>query len=114
MWSDLTVRFFIGGAAVSLFAILGDLFKPKSFGGLFSAAPSIALASLALALSKHGGSYASVEGKSMMAGALAFYVYSQVVSWCLLRYEFNASRVGSIAISLWFVFAFGMWLVVLE
>ena len=47
MWRDLIFRFFIGGAAVMFFALLGDLFKPKSFAGLFGAAPSIALASLA-------------------------------------------------------------------
>jgi len=32
---------------VSAFAVIGDLFKPKSFGGLFGAAPSVALATLA-------------------------------------------------------------------
>jgi len=43
------LRFLIGGAVVCLFAALGDALKPKSFAGLFSAAPSIALASLGLA-----------------------------------------------------------------
>jgi hypothetical protein len=31
---DILFRFLIGGAVVSSFAILGDLFKPKSFAGL--------------------------------------------------------------------------------
>jgi hypothetical protein len=35
---DLILRFFIGGTVVSLFAILGDLFRPKSLAGLFGAA----------------------------------------------------------------------------
>ena len=55
---------------VSAFAILGDVLRPKSFAGLFGAAPSVALATLSLALFKQGGIYVS-EGRSMMIGALA-------------------------------------------
>ena len=39
-------RFLMGGMIVSLFASLGDVLKPKSFAGLFGAAPSVALATL--------------------------------------------------------------------
>ena len=42
--------FFVGGVVVSLFAILGDPLKPKSFAGLFGAAPSIAPATLGLTI----------------------------------------------------------------
>ena len=45
MLTDLLLRFLIGGLVVSVFALVGDLFRPKSFAGLFSAAPSVALAS---------------------------------------------------------------------
>ena len=44
----LIIRFLVGGFVVSLFAALGDVFGPKSFAGLFGAAPSIALATIAL------------------------------------------------------------------
>jgi hypothetical protein len=44
------VRFLIGGAIVSMFAALGDVLKLKSFAGLFGVAPSVALASLGLAI----------------------------------------------------------------
>ena len=44
--TEYVVRFLIGGLAVSSFAILGDLLRPKSFAGLFGAAPSVALATL--------------------------------------------------------------------
>ena len=37
---DLILRFLIGGVVVSAFAALGDMVKPKSFAGLFGAAPS--------------------------------------------------------------------------
>lgn len=54
--SDLVVRFLIGGAVVSVFSVLSDLFKPKTFAGLFGAAPSVALASLGLNVLHEGAS----------------------------------------------------------
>ena len=46
------LRFLVGGIAVSAFAALGDALRPKSFAGLFGAAPSIALATLLITLSQ--------------------------------------------------------------
>jgi hypothetical protein len=69
---EVFFRFVVGGVAVSAFAALGDVIKPKSFAGLFGAAPSIAIATLALTVSTRGGRYAAAEASSMMAGALAF------------------------------------------
>ena len=40
---DMMLRFLIGGIVVSVFAILGDVVKPESLGGVFAAAPTIAL-----------------------------------------------------------------------
>lgn len=51
---ELVLRFVIGGLAVSAFAALGDVLKPKSFAGLFGAAPSIALATLGLTMHTYG------------------------------------------------------------
>ena len=36
---DLVVRFLVGGALVSLFALIADVLKPRGFAGLFGAAP---------------------------------------------------------------------------
>jgi hypothetical protein len=52
---EAVLRFLIGGFIVSAFAVLGDLFEPKSFAGIFGAAPSVALATLALMISSNGG-----------------------------------------------------------
>jgi hypothetical protein len=41
---QILIRFLIGGAVVSVFALIGDVLKPKSFAGLFGAAPSVAVA----------------------------------------------------------------------
>ena len=74
---DYVWRFLIGGAVVSCFALLGDLLRPKSFAGLFGAAPSVALATLGLAFWKHGGDYASAEGRSMILGSIALAACSE-------------------------------------
>ena len=58
------LRFLAGGIAVSAFATLGDSVRPKSFAGLFGAAPSIALATLPITLSQNGAPFAAMEGRS--------------------------------------------------
>jgi hypothetical protein len=62
------LRFLAGGIAVSAFAALGDSLRPKSFAGLFGAAPSIALATLLITLSHKGAPFAAMEGRSMIVG----------------------------------------------
>ena len=69
----LIFRFVVGGIIVSAFSIQGDLLKPRSFAGLFSAAPSVALATLTLTILTDGKLYAAREGRSMIAGAVAFF-----------------------------------------
>ena len=68
---NVFIRFLIGGIVVSLFAVTGDILRPKSFAGLFGAAPSIALATLALTIRHDGKAYAAVECRSMILGAIA-------------------------------------------
>jgi hypothetical protein len=114
MLMDLLLRFFIGGIVVSAFALVGDLFKPKSFAGLFSAAPSVALASLGLAFAHHGTSYASIEGRSMIVGAIAFFLYSQLVSCLLLRYKLGVFMVSSASLVVWLFSALALWSILLN
>ncbi len=66
--TQILIRFLVGGAVVSLFALIGDVLKPKRFAGLFGAAPSVALATLSLTIAREGASYAAIEARSMMAG----------------------------------------------
>ena len=114
MLKDSIIRFLIGGAVVSAFAIIGDLFKPKSFAGLFGAAPSVALATLGLTVAKYGAEYAATEGRSMMAGAVALGLYCQLVSWLLIRYRWHALAATLLSMPLWFGIAFGIWFVLLR
>jgi len=60
---QLAFRFIVGGLLVSFFAVIGDGLKPKSFAGLFGAAPSVALATLALAILVDGKDYAALEAR---------------------------------------------------
>jgi hypothetical protein len=55
---------------------LGDVLNPKSFAGLFGAAPSVALATLGLTIFADGKPYAAMEARSMIAGAVGFFVYA--------------------------------------
>jgi hypothetical protein len=102
---DYALRFFIGGIVVSLFALLGDVLRPKSFAGLFGAAPSVALGTLGIAFARHGGGYVSVEGRSMVLGAVALAAYSFVVCQLLMRAGWSALHASAVAIVAWFVVA---------
>lgn len=88
---------------VSLFASLADTLKPKSFAGLFGAAPSVALATLGLTIFTEGRVYASIEARSMIAGAVAFFLYAIVCSKILMTYSWSVLRVTGAALLVWFV-----------
>jgi len=103
------IRFLIGGVSVSFFAVLGDLFKPKSFAGLFGAAPSVALATLLLTIRKDGSHFAAQEATSMIAGTIAFFVYASVVSWIMMHKNGKALWVTTSSLSVWAAVAFGLW-----
>jgi len=111
---EILLRFVIGGGVVSSFAILGDLFEPKSFAGLFGAAPSVALATLGLTVASSGGWYAATEGRSMIAGAIAFFLYAFCVSWMMARHKWKALAVTTSSILVWLGTALGLWYVFLR
>jgi hypothetical protein len=106
---QIAVRFLVGGAVVSIFAIIGDLLKPKSFAGLFGAAPSVALATLGLTVATEGTFYAATEARSMMGGAIAFFAYASCVSWVMMHYEIEAVWVTVCALPLWLGIVFAIW-----
>jgi len=111
MWKELLFRFLVGGTLVSTFALIGDLFKPKSFAGLFGAAPSIALATLGLAIFHQGPAYAAIEAHSMIAGAAAFFPYACCASWLMMRLKVRGLAASSGSIIVWVVVAFGLWFI---
>jgi uncharacterized membrane protein (GlpM family) len=111
---ELIIRLVVGGTAVSFFAVLGDLFKPKSIAGPLGAAPSVALATLSLTALKDGKAYAQTEARSMIVGAIAFLIYALCVSRLLVRHRLPALAVTASSILTWMAAAFGLWYAVLR
>jgi hypothetical protein len=114
MLSELAIRFVIGGIIVSAFATIGDVLQPKSFAGIFGAAPSVALASLGLTFLIKGTDDVSVDGHAMVLGAIALCVYSVVVARLLLRYRWNTLVATVSSWLVWLAVAFGLWAIVLR
>jgi hypothetical protein len=101
------LRFLAGGIAVSAFAALGDTLRPKSFAGLFGAAPSIAVATLLITLSQKGALFAATEGRSMILGAFALAAYSATVCVLLKKLLLPSWTATLAALGVWFVIALG-------
>lgn len=70
----LAARAALGGTLVVVFALIGEVVKPKRFAGLFGAAPSVALANLGLVVIVQGTPTAVLESKAMIGGAVAMIV----------------------------------------
>jgi hypothetical protein len=107
-------RFLIGGAVVSAFSALGDALKPKSFAGLFGAATSVALATVALTIATDSSSYAAKEPRSMIAGAVAMFVYALLVLLIMFKYRPSTLLTSTSLIVAWLVTSFGIWFLVLK
>jgi hypothetical protein len=106
---ELAIRFLVGGALVSFFAVVGDILKPKSFAGLFGAAPSVALATLMLSSFAEGKNYVAIESRSMIAGAFAFTAYALLCVHLMMRNRIHAGWAATMAIGIWAAVAFGAW-----
>ncbi len=112
--SEFVARFLIGGVVISVFALLGDVLRPKSFAGLFGAAPSIALATVGLTIVHQGKQYAATEARSMILGAIAFCVYAFAVSWALERYKGSTLATTVLLMPMWLGLSLGLCWVLLR
>lgn len=111
---EMLFRFLVGGIVVSIFSALGDVLKPKSFAGLFGAAPSVALATLALTIAKEGVHYTSLEARSMLAGAVALGLYSHSVMVLMAQRKRSATLVSVGLLSVWFTVVLGFYVMVFK
>jgi uncharacterized membrane protein (GlpM family) len=102
-------RFLIGGLVVCAFASLADALKPKTFAGIFGAAPSVALATLALTVSQEGNTFATEEARSMLAGATAFVAYALTCLQLIARLRWNPLRAATASLAVWFAVAAVLW-----
>jgi uncharacterized membrane protein (GlpM family) len=101
-----------GGLFVVVFALLGEVVAPKRFAGLFSAAPSVALANLSVTLVDKGSHDARQNTIGMIVGALALIVFCVVARPAVAR--FRAATGSMIACGAWLVVAGGGYLAVLR
>lgn len=106
---ELILRFVIGGAIVSFFAAIAEVVRPKSFAGLFGAAPSVALTTVGIAIAQHGKDYAATEARSMVFGAIAFLIYAAAASWILMRYKTRALVTTAGLLPLWLAASLAFW-----
>jgi uncharacterized membrane protein (GlpM family) len=102
------VRFLVGGAIVSLFAVAGDVLRPKGFAGLFGAAPSVALATLALTTLREGTQYAALEARSMILGAIALAVYTSGCAYLMAKRHVKVSTASVGLLAVWLVMAISL------
>ena len=75
------------------FALLGRTLEPKRLAGVFSAAPSIAIAGLVVTVLALGDGPASRAARGMLFGAAGFVAFSLLVRPLIVR-------VGAVAASL--------------
>lgn len=109
--TDLLLRLIIGGVVVSLFAILGDVIKPKSLSGISAAAPAVALATVVMTMHKKGIAITTLEARSMFAGAIAYLCFAVAISYVQMRYKPKALVGAAALLPLWAVVAAVLWAV---
>ena len=85
----LALRGLAGGALVVVFALIGEVVTPKAFSGLFSAAPSVAVASLAITIVAESQVKARQASTGMVVGAVAMVV-------CCILAAVAIPRIGSL------------------
>jgi hypothetical protein len=111
---QILFRFVIGGLVVSLFAAFGDAVKPKSFAGLFAAAPSVAMATLGLTIMTEGKLFVAAAARSMIFGAVALFLYAAVAIRLMMKYKLDAAPASISAFAAWMICAMGAWYVLLR
>ncbi len=106
----LALRALAGGLLVAMVSVFGEALRPKSFAGIFAAAPSVALASLLVTAAVDGQAAVALAASGMVVGALAMLAACVVGIDTVKRLH---SVKGSIAaVSVWMCVAGGLYAVV--
>lgn len=104
---ELVLRAVAAGLLVIVFALIGEVFKPKAFSGLFAAAPSVAVASLAVTLGFQGPARALAEVAGMAIGGVAMTACCVVAVAAIPR--FRAVAGSLLAWVAWSVVGLGLY-----
>jgi hypothetical protein len=103
------VQALAGGVLVVAFALVGAVVRPKRFAGLFSAAPSIAIAGLVVTVVAVGDRPAARAAAGMLFGAAGFVAFSVLVRRLLAR--MSAVTASVFGCGAWILVAVGGYLV---
>lgn len=108
----LAARVVAGGLLVVAFAIVSDMLKPKMFAGLFSAAPSVATASLLITGLASGPARDHRYALGMIVGAVGLVFFSAAAAMLVRR--LGAIPGSALAWVAWAIPSFGLWWVFLR
>jgi hypothetical protein len=103
----LALRGLAGGLLVVAFALIAEVVDPKAFAGLFAAAPSVAIASLAITVLTESASKARESSIGMVVGGIG-------MAACCVAAVGSISRLKAIwgslvAVMAWGVVALGLY-----
>lgn len=108
---EIAVKAVFGGVLVVVFALISETLSPKRFAGIFSAAPSIAMAGLAVTLVIKGNHDATRAATGAIFGAVALLGYCLVAGPALGRW--GALRGAAVALVVWLVLALpAVWILI--
>lgn len=103
----LAIKMVNGGLFVVAFSVVATVFEPKRFAGLFSAAPSVALANLLVVLMAKGRADALANFSGMIVGAAAMTAVCLVGIWLVPR--LGALKASVAMCAAWGLVAFACW-----
>jgi hypothetical protein len=96
--AEVALKALAGGLLVLAFAAVSKILKPERFAGVFSAAPSVALGSLAVTLMFTGTKDLAALGAGMIVGAAAFVVYCLAATPLVRRFGAWMGSAGALLI----------------
>jgi uncharacterized membrane protein (GlpM family) len=82
----LAIKALAGGAFVVLFSLIAEVLRPKSFSGLFSAAPSVAIAGLLVTSLTASPEAGGAAAHGMIAGAVAMVACCAAAAFLVHRF----------------------------
>ncbi|MDP9073642.1 MAG: DUF3147 family protein [Actinomycetota bacterium] len=103
----IALRGLAGGTLVVVFALIGEVVSPKAFSGLFAAAPSVAVASLAITIAFEGAARARQDSIGMVVGAIAMTVCCILAAVAIPRLRALAG--SALAWAGWFAVGLGLY-----
>ncbi len=103
-------RFLVGGALVCAFALICEVCAPKRFAGLYSAAPSVLTAGLAVTLIVESTEKAALTAGGAAIGAVGLVAYCLTSTSAIRRYK--ALHGSAVVVMVWLLVSVLVWAIV--